>query len=451
MVFGRDPGKTVAKARRLLADGDALAALRMARKAQERARPPLSAELAELVEQARESVVREAMERAEVSVAEGLIDDAVEWLLGALDQAVEGDLRTEVQERLTALRHGAGELADVGLPAERDAGEQAAEEPAAAGPSAAGDASGEAGGAVAADPQAIDHLYELYVGTLRPDLQPLYAERPPAFRRALVALNEGDHHGEPVAALLAMAEEAPDDPVLRLERARLHLARGDDEEALPDLAAAAEGLGDEPLDGETWALSIAALWCVAAQELGDHAGVLERLESLGEITLRDPALTTLYADALVDSGETDEAARFLDESVSAFPGNSHLALRLAQLERVRGNAETALEVLEGSFRRACAACGHSRPDVEPEFLRLLAVLYLERGGPLERAGDVLRMLEAARGGELGPDDWRLAARFHELRGEPDRAAAARERAEQGAEQGAERSAAAGMPPAPADS
>jgi hypothetical protein len=102
-------------------------------------------------------------------------------------------------------------------------------------------------------------------------------------------------------------------------------------------------------------------------------------------------------------------------------------------------------VLEGSLRACGRGCAAS--DLDPPSLRLLATAYAETGGPADRLGDVLLLLRGALGGELEPADWLLQARYHELAGEPEAAARARQRAS--ALPAGIRSGGAGPPPAPA--
>ncbi len=473
-MFGTDPGKGLEKARRLLAAGDALGALRLARKAQERARPPLSGEIAELAEQARRAVVAGAEERAAASAAEGFFADAAEWLRGALDHAGD-DERGRIMARLAELEElaEAGEPAPAGGPPEVRPEDRAAEVIAGAGEpagdrdgaviAAAGDPIGGRDGAEIDDPEAKrraaaaavaglfakppgheppvaevdadagdaealpadEALYEVFVGSLRDDVAPRYRDRPAGFRRAVLDLGEQREPAASQAVIEALAEADPDDPVLRLERGRWRFARGDAAGARADLEAAWAAFGDEPLDlGDM--LSIPEMWCEAALETGDHAAVLARLEERNELTLSDPELSLFYAEALLAAGEDGEAARFLAESVGHFPRRADLAHLLAATLHRRGDAAGAIEALERSLRACGAGC--SPAALHPPSLRLLATVYAEAGGPLERLGDVLLLLRGAQGGELEPGDWLLQARYHELAGEPRAAERARARA-----------------------
>jgi tetratricopeptide (TPR) repeat protein len=459
-MFGSDPGKALGKARRLLAEGDALGALRVARKAQGRARPPLSGEIAELAEQARRAVVAGAEERAATSAAEGFVADAAEWLRGALAHAADDAERARIAARLAELE----ELADAGepLPARASSGDSAGDrdgEETDGASDPAGDRDGEGSddadarhsaaasgvgslfgraprleppvAAFDADrgedegPPTDEALYEVFVDSLRDDVGSRYRDRPAGFRRAVLDLGEQLEPETSQAAIEALAEADPADPVLRLERGRWRLARGDAAGARADLEAAWAAFGDAPLD-LGGVLSIPEMWCAAALAAGDHAAVLARLEERGELTLSDPELSLYYAEALLAAGEDAEAASFLTESVAHFPRRTDVAhLLAATLHRV-GDAAGAIRVLEGSLRACGPGCSASA--LHPPSLRLLAALYADAGGPAERLGDVLRLLRGAQGGEFEPGDWRLQARYHELAGEPKAAERARARA-----------------------
>lgn len=461
-MFGRDPEKALAKARRLLAGGDALAALRLAEKAQPRARPPLSGEIAAVAGEARRKVVAEAEARAETSAAEGYFEDAAEWLRGALghaDGTGDGERErlaariAELEERAeeaaaAAEREAARAALSLSETEEDEADDDREDAAAAAGGATLGrpglesilgagpripspDAGADAAAATAVgdgpdpDPDLERQLYEAFVDSLRDDVAPGYRDRPPEFRRALLDLAEQGDADASQAAIEAMAEADPDDPVLRLERGRWRLSRGQAAAARADLEAAWEAFGDQPLD-LGGVISIPEMWCEAALAGGDAAAVLERLEARGELTMSDPELSLYYAQALLTAGEAEEASRFLAESLAQFPRRTDLAYLLAATLHRGGDAEGAIGVLEGSIRACGPGCSAS--SLHPPSLRLLAGLYAERGGPAERLGDLLQLLRGAQGGELAPGDWMLQARYHELTGEPALAERARERA-----------------------
>jgi predicted Zn-dependent protease len=286
---------------------------------------------------------------------------------------------------------------------------------------------------------------------------PLYRDRPPAFRRALVDLAEPADADLAAAAIDGLVAASPDDPVLRLERARWRLARGEAAEAREDLEAAWEAFGDEPLDlgGH---LSIPVLWCEVAMAEGDHAAVLERLEARGELTLSHPDLSGFYATALIAAGELEEARRFLAESLEHFPRRPEIAYLLAGILLRGGDAPAAIALLERSLRVCGAGCAPR--DLHAPSLRLLAAALAERGGTggsstagsriVERLADVLLLLRGAQGGELGePGDWMLQARCHELAGESAAAERARARAAAMLAAAAGAEGATPAPPAPA--
>ncbi len=471
-MFGTDPGKALEKARRLLSEGDPLAALRQARKAQARARPPLSGEAAALVGEARRAVVAEAESRAAASEAEGHLADAAEWLRGALDYAEGEEERGRLQARLDGLeerleaereteedgffvspeeeefdseepaeREGAGEMGGLG----GIVGPLAGSLPALGPPGAVGVAVRDPDGGEPAEAT----LFDLYVDSLRDDVAPLYRGRAPELGEVLVDAVEPEDTERAAAAIEEMAAASPEDPVLRLERARWRLARGEAAAAREDLEVAWAAFGDEPLDlgGH---LSIPVLWCEVAMAQGDHAAVLERLEARGELTLSHPDLSGFYATALLAAGESDEARRFLAESLEHFPRRPEIAYLLAGILLHDGEAPAAIALLERSLRVCGAGCAPR--DLHAPSLRLLAAALAGTGGSapsetVERLADVLLLLRGAQGGELGePGDWMLQARCHELAGET--AAAERARARAGATLAAAGGGPATAPPVP---
>ncbi len=276
-------------------------------------------------------------------------------------------------------------------------------------------------------------LFDLYVDSLRDDVAPLYRGRAPELGEVLVDAVEPEDTERAAAAIEEMAAASPEDPVLRLERARWRLARGEAAAAREDLEVAWAAFGDEPLDlgGH---LSIPVLWCEVAMAQGDHAAVLERLEARGELTLAHPDLSGFYATALLAAGESDEARRFLAESLEHFPRRPEIAYLLAGILLHDGEAPAAIALLERSLRVCGAGCAPR--DLHAPSLRLLAAALAGTGGSapsetVERLADVLLLLRGAQGGELGePGDWMLQARCHELAGET--AAAERARARAGA-------------------
>lgn len=452
-MLGGDPVKALGKARRLLAAGDASAALRLARKAQARTRGHLAGDLEALAEQARRMMVARAKERAEASTAEGYFADAAEWLRGALDHAGEDE-----REQLTARLHelellgGAESTADApedfspragsegsGEGAGNDRGGEIDDEPArrrtgleavfGGGPhlEPPAPASGERTAIGVDSSSSVEQLYDAFVDSLRDDVAPRYRDRPLEFRRAVLDLGEQLDPEDSHAVIEALAADSPDDPVLRLERGRWRLTRGDPAGARTDLEAAWDALGDQPLD-LAGLESIPEMWCEAALAVGDHAIVIERLEAKAELTLSDPELSLFYAEALLAAGEDIEAKHFLSESLERFPRRLDIAHLLAATLHQTGSTADAISVLEGSLRACGTGCAPS--SLPPAVPRLLASLYLEAGGPLERLGDVLLLLRGAQGGALEPGDWMLQARYHELADEPAAATRARAHAAQ---------------------
>jgi tetratricopeptide (TPR) repeat protein len=390
-------------------------------------------------------VVAEAEARAGASEADGHLADAAEWLRGALDYAEGEEERGRLAARLAGIEVLLEAAEGVAIaPEDPGLGPILGDEPHIEPPEERGrslDAAAPGDDGVVDDDEPLppgETLYRLFVDSLRDDVSPLYRDRPPAFRRALVDLAEPADADLAAAAIDGLAAASPDDPVLRLERARWRLARGDEAAAREDLEAAWEAFGDEPLDlGGN--LSVPVMWCEAAMAEGDHAAILERLEARGELTLSHPDLSGFYAAALLAAGERNEARRFLAESLEHFPRRPEIAYLLAGILHRDGDGPAAIALLERSLRVCGAGC--SPRELHVPSLRLLAAALAERGGAVgssavpsetvERLADVLLLLRGAQGGELSePGDWMLQARCHELAGES--AAAERARARAGA-------------------
>ena len=236
----------------------------------------------------------------------------------------------------------------------------------------------------AASIEDVESHYEMLVNTLAEEVMPLYEGRPARFQEALVELNEG----RPETALAhfdALAAEAPDDPVLALERGRARLLLGDLAAARDDFERAWRELGDGPLDAAD-AVSLPALWAEAALEAGDAAAVAERLAELADPYGGRLEIAHLYASALIELARADDAFAYLEKARRSFTGDPRFPLHLARLLAAGGEIDAAIDCLEASVAPTCAggACGHPR---HLPSLRTLAGLRLERGEDRADRGD----------------------------------------------------------------
>ncbi len=245
-LFRKDPGEELARAEELLASGRAYDALVVVRRVEERAgrddgadAPALRLRARELEIRAREVLIGSALAEADRAEAEEAYDDAVDWIASAMDQAARVD-ELPAEERPPEAK---GRMSDLRSRREalrrrrRDAARQASmvrsfeEEDERSGP----------------DPLDTEGRFGALVGTLHEEVADLYLHRPLPFQQAYLDLAEGRYFAA-LAVFDALAAEEPDDAVVRFERGRARLATGDLAGAEEDFEAAAEVLGDEPLD-----------------------------------------------------------------------------------------------------------------------------------------------------------------------------------------------------------
>lgn len=394
--LGGDPRRDLERAEVLLAKGETERALELARRAVKQAVGADAGRAASMVERARDAAVSKALERAATAVSSEYWEDAAEWVGAALEHVEDPARRGELEERLSEL-----------LAKAREADNAAEDE--LYGPSSAPEDDVD----TELDPEV---HYHALIGMLSEQVGDLYEDRPAAFRRAYVDLNEG-RVDEALAAFEQLAESTPD-PVVQLERGRCRLMSGDADGALEDLEAAWEAFGDDPIDarGE---LSLPGLWAEARLARGEGEKVLERLAALAEPGAGRPSLSLIYAQALLASGRAGDARSFLATAAARFSSQPMFAYLLAGVLAEAGERSAAIECLEVAIAPSCAGGSCKAPAKHLPSLRALASLYLEQDGSRDRVRQLLNLVAQDQGGRLAGEDFALLARFHELEGNPE--------------------------------
>jgi tetratricopeptide (TPR) repeat protein len=398
-LFASDPRRDIERAEALLEKGEAARALELARRAEERAQAPDRSHAARLAARARSALVAGALEKAELAESSEYFEDAVEWISAALEHVADEAERQELEERL-------GTLEAQARAADREDPWEPPPPP-------------EAEPATQLDP---DTHYLALVGMLGEDFADLYEDRPAAFRRAYVDLNEGRIEAA-LETLDLLAEARGEDPVTLFERGRCRLMLGDTEGALADLEAAQETFGDRAVD-LTGDLSVPVLWAEAMLVLGRHEPVIERLEALAAPAAGNPAISYRYAQALLAAERFDDARKFLAVAASTYPGNPVFPQQLALVLVRLGEKAAAIDCLEAAIAPSCAGGRCGRPRKHLPSIRALASLYLDEGDSPDRVRELMKLVALELSGQLTSEDHALLARFHEQTGDPEAAALA---------------------------
>jgi|GEM_PF-1001920 len=464
-LFRKDAGAALDKAESRLQSGNLVGALDLARKHIQDKDPGQRERAQELVTRSRQALIRSSLEKADAAEASGDPADAADWIRAALQHVTDDDRREELEARHQELEQKAEQS---GLEPDWDAAvrrdreeieEQRDAEEYEAGDTEDDDAlaarieetAPETAEPVELDPIEAEIRFDLLVDTLNDEVGERYADRGDDFRRAYLAINDG----EPERALGTLDEllaADPGDPVLHLERGRCRFMTDDAAGARDDLEMAWEALGDDHLD-RAESLRLPTLWAEASLVSGEPEPVLERLGELARPEAGDGDLTAVYGHALVQDGRLDEAREFLVRAGEAFPKRQDLPLVLAQVLAVLGERQLAIQLLERSVAPSCAGGNCSKPPLHLPSLRALAALHLglvphpvspvespsaeermalpdddaytPQAANLDRVEDLMRWIAGAQGGRLSGIDHFLAARYHDLVGDEPRAAEAR--------------------------
>lgn len=417
-LFGGDPRKDLEKARGFLAQGRPDRALDLARDLIASDDDELAAAGRDVVSQAREALIGNALSMAEEAEASEFWEDGLEWLDRALEQIEDTDEKARVlawRERLEASLD-ASETEEWEEPKP-----QASEED-----------------LLDADDLDVDGHFTALVDMMEDEIGRLYAAQDADFRTAYLDL----YDGRPEEALPVLGElvgSRPDDPVLRFERGRALLFTGDPAAARGDLEFAWEAWGDVYLD-RAGTLTVASEWGEALLALNEPGPILDKLESPAQPGTGQPELTSVYARALLQAERFDDAEPFLLKAMDHFPSRPELGMMLAGLLIQQQRRGDAIQCLEMVVAPSCASGSCGTPRKYPPAFRALAGLYLQEPDEpetekqsqarLQRVEELLTYLRGALGGGMAREDMLLQAELCSRRGEDAEALLWREKAEQ---------------------
>lgn len=422
-LFGGDPGAELDKAAGYLENGDPVRALEVARKIEKRKDPSHAMRAQELVARAQDTLVARSVERSKQAQEAGDLEDAADWLRAGLERVKDPTQRSDLESRLRNV-----------LDRLEDQREEEVTETRLFG--------GTEGG-----PEADEYAWNLethyltLIDTLKPEVMKRYEDRPDAFQRAFVAMNEGRLEEARRQLDTLVAESAGGDAVLRFERGRARLLTGDAQGAREDFEAAWTVLGEDLLDSAQ-SLSVPSLWAEATLETGDPGTVADRLADVAVLKGQDTDLRTveLRGQALLALERYDDARKLLAPAAAQHPSHGALSHLLAQALVALDEPQLAIHCLETALAPSCSGGRCSGPPPYVPSLRMLAMLYLQQGKKLDRVRELLAFSAQAQGGRWGREDFLIKARFHEVRGEEQDARDAREEARRLEGQGAEATA-----------
>jgi tetratricopeptide (TPR) repeat protein len=385
-----------------LEDGEPVLALELLRKIERRVdNPDHATDLKELRSRAETALLASLIQRADQAEAEGKLEDAVDWLLSAIERADDSSQLSALERRRSELlRRLEDDINPFGSGAGPEQGALLEE----------------------LDNEDIDFHYDALVQTLAPGLAERYADRPVVFREAVLRLNGGQAEAA-LESLESMVEDDPEDAVLRLERGRAYLILGDNVSARADFEAIWNILGTDPLDA-AGVLSIPSLWADSTLA-DDPAAVVDRLEELADPRRGESNLCDLYASALVEVQRHDQAIPYLQAVLRRFPSDPRFALHLANVLEKTGQPDEAVACLEASVGPSCSGgqCG-----VGPRYLpslRALASLHLQGQPNLERCAELMAIVAQSQRGLLNSEDHRVLAQYYEASGDGEAAEHAR--------------------------
>ncbi|MEM7049282.1 MAG: tetratricopeptide repeat protein [Acidobacteriota bacterium] len=400
--FRRDPEATLATAEELLERGNLLRARQLAEGLQASHGGSVRERAQTITRKARRAMLESTLENATLAEEQGQLVEAGDWLRSALEHAIGTDREDAVREQLARVARKQAAAPEFVLEPEI---------PSAHDP---GDPHGDGFDA--------DTLFATWVDSLAPQAAQRYAHRESAFREAVVDVNEGNPEAA-LEAFNALIEETPGDPILHFERGRARLVAGEPLAAREDFEIAWEGLGSETLDRAD-ELSVPRLWAEASLEAGEPEAMVERFSDplLEEPTAGGAVIAELFGFALLNTERYADAQRVLTAAAHHFPRVQAFPYLLARAHEALGQPDDAIDCLEVAIAPSCASGNCSRPPLHLPSLRALARLQLQQEPPnIERAGELLTFLSAAKQGQLGESDLRLVARYEEAAGNPEAA------------------------------
>jgi len=406
-VLGKDWGAELDRAEALLEAGDAVQALEIARRARKKG-AALAPRAAKLAAVAMDGVRDLAIANSATAEAKGDLQDAIEWLDSAVLHESDDAARSEFALKIQQLRD---RIDGLGVDESVSVGEIEQQIESADDLEMGIDEAG-----VGLDLQT---SYEMLVDTVAEPLQSEYRSRAPEFQQALIDLNEG-RAAAALEVLDPLAQESPDDGVLRLETGRARWFLGDGEGALADLDAAWSQLGDQGLDSVD-RTTVSLLWAELAFELNRDAEVVERLRRLadleGESRVGD---CYFFARALVDTESYEEAEPYLRSAMGRLPNSHEFKFLLTEVLRELDREPEAVELLEEIVSVGCLV-GCSRDQIFPPAFWSLAGIYARTSGQLERSRELLVMGTNFQSGQLKASNYSVMESYFEASGDRDSA------------------------------
>lgn len=419
-LFSKSPATLVGQGRRALQAREWAEAKRHLEKALERAagEPRVAEEARALLGEARSGLVRLNLQHADSCARGGEMEAALE----SLDVALENTEDPVEKTRIEQLRH---RYRTRGAPRDRDA------ERAAASRSAAADSPRPEAGAAGGESEEPDFgdldRFDLWLASLTEDAARRFEEEGEEFRRACVALEDGDGRGA-ATALDRLLSSRPDDPLLLFQRGRARLLTGDLPGAARDLEPVRRAWGFAALDAAGH-LHVGLLLAEAYAAQGKRDEAEEVLRAAAEERQGDYEVWSNLGQLLVAKEALDEAAGIGDRLVGLQPRRIEGYLVIAEVARHRGELGRAVDALEAGIGTCCGKGGSCRvKPVDVPAARLLADLYLQQGRQPERVDTLLHQVLAAQGGEASWHDHFLFARLYKLTGRQEQMEQARARA-----------------------
>ena len=406
-IFGGDPTKDLAKAERLLADGEARRALDLARKALDAGQEAVAAGARTVIGAARQELVRRALERTATAEASEYWADAAEWLDEAIEHADEGS-RAELETRRADLLERArkAELEpELDLDAYRSESDAGGEE---------ADFEGDAG------------LFHNLIDMMEDEVADQYEAQSGAFEKAYLAFHEGRF--EQARELFELlVDDDPGNTVARFERGRCRLHDGELAGAREDFEAVWPELGNDPLD-RAGHLSVPGLWASTQLGLGEPEPILERLEDLAHPSKGRAEIVLPYSQALVTTEQFEDAEVYLRGTLGSFGSIPDLPWLYANVLAKLDRRDDAIYCLEAAIAPSCSTGNCRRPPLHLPSVRTLIALHLASGEDLDRVRALFELLAQHTQGQLNAEDQQLLALYYRKTGNLEAAEEAMARA-----------------------
>ena len=399
-LFGGDPTKDLAKAEKLLAEGEARRALDLAKKALDSGADTVTAGARTVIGAARQELVRRALERTATAEASEYWADAAEWLEEALEFVDEGR-RAELESRRSELLERArkAELEpELDLDAYRE------------------------------DPQSDDRedgleagegLFHNLIDMLEDGVAAQYSAQSGAFEKAYLAFHDG-RFDKARELFELLVDDDLGNTVARFERGRCRLHDGDLAGAREDLEAVWPELGNDPLD-RAGHLSVPGLWAETQLGLGEPEPILDRLEDLAHPSKGRAEVVLPYSQALVIAERMEEAEVYLRGALGSFGSIPDLPWLYANVLAKLDRREDAIHCLEAAIAPSCATGNCSRPPLHLPSVRTLIALRLATGEDLERIRALFELLAQGTQGRLTAEDQRRLADYYRQTGNQEAA------------------------------